>query len=274
MYQVVASAFGGMGTNQNARATQARWNTFVNQIRKMQQQEREAAGVLSVAQVEDRPEPASNLPKPAPIPSYLHLDDECAGFPGKESIEQFATVQDVGDGDGNCGYYAAQEGLRRLNIEYEWGITSFRQSLYEHAKKREDTFMGGNDWEIYNKGFRSKKGKTAVQLRHDWWDKEVLSKIWSQNMSFEEGAAECHYLDSDVHWPIFADKFQVNVVCYNTRNGDSFTSAYILQDVGLKYELISGFKSLAEIGLDKSSSLSTVRIVHVGNHFMSVAMNK
>jgi hypothetical protein len=278
MYQVVASAFGGTGTNQNARATQARWNTFVNQIRKMRQQEREAAEAepQSVAQVEDRPKPSNNLPKLAPVPSYLHhLEDECDGFPGKESIEQFGTIQDV-TGDGNCGYYAAQEGLRRLNIAYELGITSFRQSLYEHAKQHEDTFLGGNDWEIYNKGFKSKTGKTAVQLRHDWWDKEVLSKIWSQNMSFEEGAAQCHYLDSDVHWPIFADKFQVNVVCYNTRNGDLFTSAYILlQDAGLKYERTFGFKSLVEMGLDKESlSSSTVHIVHVGNHFMSVAINK
>ncbi len=48
----------------------------------------------------------------------------------------------------------------------------------------------------------------------------------------------------------------------------------ILQDVGLKFELTPGFKSLGELGLDKSSSLSTVQIVHVGNHFMSVATNE
>ena len=253
MHQVVASAFGGMGTNRNARATQARWNTFVNQMRKTQQHKREAAKALSVAQVEDRPKPASNLPRPAPVPSYLLPHYECGGFPGKARIERFASIKDV-SGNGNCGHYSGQEGLRGLNIEYEWEITSFRQSLWEHAKQHEDAFLGGSDWEICNKSFKSKKGKTAVQLRHDWWDKEVLSKTWSPNMSFEEGAAEWHYLDSDAHWPIFADKLHVNVVCYNTRNGDLFTSPHMLEDVGLKYESTCGFKSLGEMGLDKSSS--------------------
>jgi hypothetical protein len=42
MYQVVASDFGAMGTSQNARATQAQWNTFLNKIRKKLQREREA----------------------------------------------------------------------------------------------------------------------------------------------------------------------------------------------------------------------------------------
>jgi hypothetical protein len=41
MYQVVAS-FGAMGTSQNAGATQARWNTVLNQIRKKLHREREA----------------------------------------------------------------------------------------------------------------------------------------------------------------------------------------------------------------------------------------
>jgi hypothetical protein len=42
MYQVVACDFGAMGTSQNARATQAQWNKFLNQIRKKLQREREA----------------------------------------------------------------------------------------------------------------------------------------------------------------------------------------------------------------------------------------
>jgi hypothetical protein len=42
MYQVVASVFGPTGTSHNARATQARWSTFLNQIRKKLQKEREA----------------------------------------------------------------------------------------------------------------------------------------------------------------------------------------------------------------------------------------
>jgi hypothetical protein len=48
--------------------------------------------------------------------------------------------------------------------------------------------LGRNDWEICIKGFKSKKGKTAAaQLKHDWWEKEVLSKMWSPSMPFEEG---------------------------------------------------------------------------------------
>jgi hypothetical protein len=50
MYQVVASVFGGTGTRQNARTTQARWNTFVNQIGKMLLREREAAAARAVAE--------------------------------------------------------------------------------------------------------------------------------------------------------------------------------------------------------------------------------
>ncbi len=42
MYQAVASVFGAGGTSRNARATQARWSTFLNQIRKKLQAEREA----------------------------------------------------------------------------------------------------------------------------------------------------------------------------------------------------------------------------------------
>lgn len=194
------------------------------------------------------------------------------GFRGKESIERFGTIQDV-TGDGNCGYYAAQEGLRRLNIEHETNITSFRKSLYDHAKQQEDKFLcGGDDWKIYTLGFKAKNGKTAAQLRLEWWNKEVVSKIWKEDVAFEKGVAAYHYLDSDAHWPILADKFGVNVVCYNTRSGDLFTSAYELQDNGLKYKITVGFKSPSELGLDKSTS-STVQIVHVNsNHFMSVAM--
>jgi hypothetical protein len=40
MYQVVAGIYGGEGTSHNARATQARWSTFLNQIRKKLQRER------------------------------------------------------------------------------------------------------------------------------------------------------------------------------------------------------------------------------------------
>ena len=47
----------------------------------------------------------------------------------------------------------------------------------------------------------------------------------------------------------------------------------ILQDVGLKYEL-SCFKSLGEMGLDKSSSSSAAHVAQVGHHFMSVAIIK
>ena len=66
----------------------------------------------------------------------------------------------------------------------------------------------------------------------------------------------------------------MNVVCYITSNGYLFTSAYILQDVGLKFELSCGFKSLGEMGLDKSSSSSAARVAQVGHHFMSVAIIK
>ena len=48
----------------------------------------------------------------------------------------------------------------------------------------------------------------------------------------------------------------------------------ILQDVGLKYELSCGFKSLGEMGLDKSSSSSAAHVAQVGHHFMSVAIIK
>lgn len=79
-------------------------------------------------------------------------------------------------------------------------------------------------------------------------------------------------MDSDAHRPIPANKFGVNVVCYHTMSGDLFTFAYELQDIGLEYKITVGFKSLSELGLDKSSSL-TVQIVHVNsNHIMSVAM--
>ena len=48
----------------------------------------------------------------------------------------------------------------------------------------------------------------------------------------------------------------------------------VSQDVGLKCELSCGFKSLGEMGLDKSSSSSAARVAQVGHHFMSVAMSK
>ena len=81
-------------------------------------------------------------------------------------------------------------------------------------------------------------------------------------------------MDTDVHWPNFADKFGVNVVYYNASGGDLLTSDYKRQDNGLQYKLTLGFRSPSERGLDKSSvSSSTVKIVHVNsNHFMSVVM--
>lgn len=214
---------------------------------------------------------AKEPPKPvnqrAPI-----LIPSCDGFVGKESIEQLGIIQDV-PGDGNCGCHAAQKGLCRLETEHEASTMSFRKSLHNHARQREDKFLGGgDDWEIHNEGFERKNGKTAMQLRRDWWDNEVASKMWREDMNFEKGAAACHHLDSDAHWPIFADKFGVSVVCHNTRGGDLFTSACKLQDIGLECEPTLGFKSPSELGLDKSSS-STVQIVHVNsNHFMSVAV--
>ena len=49
----------------------------------------------------------------------------------------------------------------------------------------------------------------------------------------------------------------------------------VSQDVGLKCEELScGFKSLGEMGLDKSSSSSAAHVAQVGHHFMSVATIK
>ena len=42
MYEVVAAEFGSTGTSRNAHAAQAHWSTFLNQIRKKLQSEREA----------------------------------------------------------------------------------------------------------------------------------------------------------------------------------------------------------------------------------------
>jgi Skp family chaperone for outer membrane proteins len=58
MYQVVASIFGPKGASHNARATQARWSTFLNQVRKKLQKEREEAEAQAAQAREEEEEAA------------------------------------------------------------------------------------------------------------------------------------------------------------------------------------------------------------------------
>lgn len=56
MYQVVAGLFGAEGPNRNARATQARWSTYLNQIRKKLHREKEAREAREAEEVEGEAE--------------------------------------------------------------------------------------------------------------------------------------------------------------------------------------------------------------------------
>jgi hypothetical protein len=93
MFQVVATMFGPKGTSHSARATQARWSTFLNQVRKKLQKEREEAEAKA-AQEEEAAREAAQEEEESEEESEEEWDERMEESEESEETEQMEEMEE------------------------------------------------------------------------------------------------------------------------------------------------------------------------------------
>ena len=113
-------------------------------------------------------------------------------------------IRDV-EGNGNCGWYAIQEGLMDNGIPFKDEMNNFRNSIYDYFIKSrvEDIFVNPN----------------AINKR------TIMRRIWNSTTNFNTGCKERHWFESGQIMPIITQMFKVNCVCYSVHDTKPITIA-------------------------------------------------
>jgi hypothetical protein len=176
-------------------------------------------------------------------------------------------------GDGNCGYHAVREGLQYLGIPgEECSVTDFRRAMREHAEEFQESLFNQTiaTWYRYQVAM-------DAEGRRKWWHEEVLPGIYTEGVSYREGAPRPSWMCSDDVLPIICQhKFKVNVVVYsisNDSNGNPHvpsTWTFFKGDDGIFcYTIHPRLEPPAEQIQTSTSTQPTMYLLHISmNHYM------
>ena len=87
-------------------------------------------------------------------------------------------------------------------------MDEFRKSLKHHALENEERLLGMT---FYRCSQRKRNDEEQLEFEKQFW-RESIGKIWKEGKSYRKGAAVKSWLDGAKHFPIVADRFQVNIV--------------------------------------------------------------
>ena len=141
--------------------------------------------------------------------AYDHYAEEPISTEGiygvPDIIKHYAyDIRDV-EGNGNCGWYAIQEGLLDNGIPFKDEMNKFRNSIYDYFIKSrvEDIFVN----------------PVVIKKRN------IMRRIWNSTTNFNTGCEEGHWFESGQIMPIITQMFKVNCVCYSVHDTKPITIA-------------------------------------------------
>ena len=172
------------------------------------------------------------------------------------TIEQYGDIIEV-RGDGNCGIYSLQEGLKQFEEKtFESNAGDFRREIYDWISLNEQ-FCGTN------LNFTNKKSKK------NYIDKEIKGRIWNKNVDFSDGCSREYWVDASLHFPIVSRMFDVNIVWFDI-NQEMTSCIYWIQSprggIEQKHKAQKGYsdpKKLLKNGIVKD----TIGIVFHNGHY-------
>ena len=152
-------------------------------------------------------------------------------------------------GNGSCGYYAIQEGLKTHGIPFEDDMNKFRKSIYDYL-------------------FRANLEDIYVGNPHDMTKRNRMKIIWDEDIEFNDICDQKFYFEAGIIMPIVSKMFDINVVCYSIHPVDKTTIACIKKEN--KQELIWEGGHLDPLPISQLSMYDrTVGMLHVNsNHYM------
>ena len=195
-------------------------------------------------------------------------------LPHDAVINTFGCLKDVAAG-GNCGYLALMWGLHnRLMLEPSWSVDEFRKSLKHHALENEERLFGMT---FYRCSQRKRNDEEQLEFEKRLW-RDSIDKIWKEGESYRKGAAVKSWLDGAKHFPIIADRFQVNIVVYGLNQIQPYTATYKLNREGesqggdiVREIHYNNLRHPAGDGLDKTR---TVYLVLSESHYQQLSVTE
>ena len=164
--------------------------------------------------------------------------------------------------DGNCGYRSCQKSLQFFDNAVTSSMQELRHQLYNLVIEcYEDlpSLISNMEGETHC-NFKNEKKSSA----HDY---EWLNQIYTPGESLEGGedpmdaVDEYYWMTDHVSLPLFALKFKMSFVCYNTRDESTVMFLYNQMDGTVKYVK-------CEEGYASSPDVESVAIVYNGtNHY-------
>ena len=149
---------------------------------------------------------------------------------------------------GNCGYIAIQMGLIAVG-EHDQIVPAgpFRQRIYDYAAENEHSFThdvvarrrnGGSVYPLDN--IRPNKNKNEVKRR--FWTREVLNKIWMENVDFDRPVSHAHWMDGMFVLPIIVHMYRLTglIVYQKVSVGRYVTLIYRYQNGLVLFEEVDG----------------------------------
>ena len=156
--------------------------------------------------------------------------------------EYYNNIIDV-RGNGSCGYYCIQHGLRHLKVLYETDMNNFQKSIYNFFETK-----CMND--IYPEITVNKE--------------DIKKRIYSDEIDFNDKCDRYYYFDVASMMPIISVMFDINMICYATQSCTTgkYTSASIKKEN--KSTLINKIGHVAPMEVIGSSTYKdTITMIHV-----------
>ena len=162
-------------------------------------------------------------------------------------LRQYEPIEIIDvNGNGSCGYYSIQEGLKKHMITFHEDMNNFRKNIYDYVFETEmiDIFPQN---EIFTK-------------------ENIMQRIWHKDINFNVRCNEEYYFETCVQLPILSKKFEVNIICYAI-NGNN-TIASIQKDNKQEFIWKHGHVDPKPI-CESSTYKRTIAILHVNAiHYM------
>ena len=84
-------------------------------------------------------------------------------------------------GDGNCGIYAAMEGLLNCNIKVKTDVNLFRKEVHDYIGSNMNNVLS-------NFSFSGKilpDGRTRGKKKEEWLTNDVMARIWAKGSKYK-----------------------------------------------------------------------------------------
>ena len=185
-----------------------------------------------------------------------------------DTLSKYGNLQDV-VGDGNCGVYAAVEGLLNCLIAVTTDVEKFRKEVHDfidtHRKEVLTSFTFS--------GKLKKDGTVRGKRRDDWLTDVVMKRIWTKGNKYLPEAEYENWVTANYHYPVLAVMYKINFVWYDLQ--DQITYATIKVNQGK--DKVHKEKTIEKKGLVEPKAMTVgsewekiVVCIHYKNHFMNL----